>query len=173
METQGIHKRIYEIKGQRVMFDFDLAALYDVETRALNQAVKRNKDLFPADFMFRVSPSEWQVMSSQFVTTSSTRPKIAPPFAFTEHGVAMLANVLKSKKARKTSIAIVRAFIALKEYALSHKELTARLHELEDRFNKRFKDVSEAINYLLQKEKQEEKYRHRTQVGFKIQKKNS
>lgn len=85
----------------------------------------------------------------------------------------MLANVLKSKKARKTSIAIVRAFIALKEYALSHKELTARLHELEDRFNKRFKDVSEAINYLLQKEKQEEKYRHRTQVGFKIQKKNS
>lgn len=107
-------------------------------------------------------------MSSQNVMTYPVkRPKTALPFAFTEHGVTMLANVLKSKKARLTSIAIVRAFIALKQFALTHKELTAKLRELENRYNKQFKDVYEAINYLLQKDKQETEYRGRKYIGFK------
>ena len=97
------------------MLDFDLAELYEVETRVLNQAVRRNIDIFPLDFMFQLSLSEWESMSSQNVMTyPPKRPKSAMPLAFTEHGVTMLATVLKSKKARQTSIAIVRAFIALK-----------------------------------------------------------
>lgn len=120
------------MRGQRVMFDFDLAKLYEVETRVLNQAVKRNLDLFPEDFIFQLTPNEWKTVSSQIVMTYPLkRPKKAIPLVFTEHGVVMLANVLKSKKARLTSISIVRAFIALRQLALSHKELTAKLHQLE------------------------------------------
>ena len=125
MQLQKIETKIYEVRGQKVMLDFDLANLYEVETRVLNQAVKRNIDIFPDDFMFQLTPKEWETMSSQIVMTYPLkRPKTAYPLAFTEHGVAMLANVLKSKKARQTSIAIVRAFIALKQFALTHKELT-------------------------------------------------
>lgn len=140
MQLQIIQKKIYEIRGQKVMLDFDLAKLYQVETRILNQAVKRNIDIFPYDFMFRLTQKEWENMSSQIVMTYPIkRPKTALPLAFTEHGVTMLANVLKSKKARQTSIAIVRAF----------------------------KDVYEAINYLMQKDKRETQQRKRRHIGFK------
>jgi len=115
MEIDRIQTKIYEVREQKVMLDFDLAELYEVETRVLNQAVKRNIDIFPEDFMFQLSKTEWESMSSQIVMTYPIkRPKTALPLAFTEHGVTMLANVLKSKKARLTSIAVVRAFIALK-----------------------------------------------------------
>ena len=168
MQLQVIQKKIYEVRGHQVMLDFDLAQLYEVETRALNQAVKRNIDIFPDDFMFQLTKTEWETMSSQNVMTyPSKRPKSAMPLAFTEHGVTMLANVLKSKKARQTSVAIVRAFIALKQFALSHKDLTEQLKEMENRYNKQFKDVYEAINYLLQKDKQETEQKERKRVGFK------
>ena len=151
------------------MLDFDLAELYEVETRILNQSVKRNIDLFPEDFHFQLTAKEWKNMSSQIVMTYPLkRPKSALPLAFTEHGVTMLANVLKSKKARQTSVAIVRAFISIKKFVLSHKELTAKLKELEKRYNKSFKDVYEAINYLLQKDKQIVDFKERKQIGFKI-----
>lgn len=150
------------------MLDYDIAELYEVETRILNQAVKRNIDLFPQDFMFQITLKEWEDMSSQFVMTSvSKRPKTALPLVFTEHGVTMLANVLKSKKARQTSIAIVRAFIALKQFALTNTELNNKLKELENTYNKQFKDVYEAINYLLQKDKQETTQKERKQIGYK------
>ena len=101
MQLQLIQKKIYELRGQKVMLDFDLAELYEVETRALNHAVKRNIDIFPSDFMFQLTKKEWKTMSSQIVMTSPLkRPKSALPLAFTEHGVTMLSNVLKSKKAR-------------------------------------------------------------------------
>jgi bifunctional pyridoxal-dependent enzyme with beta-cystathionase and maltose regulon repressor activities len=128
MQVQVIQKKIYEIRGQRIMLDFDLAELYEVETRVLNQAVIRNIDLFPEDFMFQLSLNEWEGMSSQIVMTYPLkRPKNALPFAFTEHGVTMLANTLKSKKARLTSIAVVRAFIALKQFALNYNEISDKL----------------------------------------------
>src|ERR1035437_5276249 len=168
MQLQVIQKKIYEVRGHQVMLDFDLAQLYEVETRALNQAVKRNIDIFPDDFMFQLTKTEWETMSSQNVMTyPSKRPKSAMPLAFTEHGLTMLANVLKSKKARQTSVAILRAFIALKQFALSHKDLTEQLKEMENRYNKQFKDVYEAINYLLQKDKQETEQKERKRVGFK------
>lgn len=168
MQFEKIQTKIYEIHGQKVMLDFDLAELYEVETRALNQAVKRNIDIFPEDFMFQLSQSEWESMSSQIVMTyPAKRPKTSLPFAFTEHGVTMLANVLKSKKARLTSIAVVRAFIALKRFALNYKELSEKLKEIESLYNKQFKDVYEAINYLLQKDNQETVQKQRTRIGFK------
>ncbi len=167
MQLQKIQTKIYEIRGQKVLFDFDLAELYEVETRVLNQAVKRNIDIFPSDFMFQLTESEWGRMSSQIVMTSpNKRPKSALPFAFTEHGVTMLANVLKSKKARLTSIAIVRAFIALKQFISSYHELSEKLKDLESKYNTQFKDVYEAINYLLQKDKIEINQKERKRIGF-------
>lgn len=167
MQVQVIQQKIYEIRGHKVMLDFDLAKLYEVETRILNQAVKRNLDIFPEDFMFQLNGKEWNTMSSQFVMTyPAKRPKTALPFAFTEHGVAMLANVLKSKKARQISVSIIRAFILLKQIALHYREFSDKLNELEDLYNRQFKDVYEAINYLLQKDKQETEQRKRQRIGF-------
>ncbi len=168
MELKTIQSRIYEIRGQKVMLDFDLAELYEVETRALNQAVKRNIDLFPEDFMFQLTQNEWSTMSSQIVMTYPVkRPKSAFPFAFTEHGVAMLANVLKSKKARLTSIAIVRAFISLKQFVLNYKELSEKLFALESKYDVHFKDIYEAINYLLARDKMQSQQKDRKRIGFK------
>ena len=115
-QLELIQSKIYEIKGQRVMLDFDLAELYQVETRVLNQAVKCNIDRFPEDFMFQVTAEEWVVISSQFVMTSrNKRPKSALPLAFTEHGVVMLSSVLRSDIAVQTSVLITRAFVAMRQ----------------------------------------------------------
>lgn len=151
------------------MLDFDLAELYEVETKRLNEAVKRNTERFPERFMFRLTVIEWENMRSQIATASiQTKRNVAvTPFAFTEHGVTMLASVLKSDKAIKVNIAIVEAFIALKEFALNYKEIDDKLKELENTYNKQFKDVYEAINYLLQKDKQETNQKERKQIGYK------
>ena len=115
-QLELIQSKIYEIRGQRVMLDFDLAELYQVETRVLNQAVKRNIDRFPEDFMFQVTAEEWVVISSQFVMTSrNKRPKSALPLAFTEHGVVMRSSVLRSDIAVQTSVLITRAFVAMRQ----------------------------------------------------------
>jgi len=167
MDLQVIQNRIYEVRGQRMMLDFDLAELYQVETRVLNQAVKRNADLFPEDFMFKLSKEEWGMLSQIVMTYPAKRPKSALPLAFSEHGVTMLANVLKSKKARHASIAIVRAFIALKQFALQYKDMSDELKALEIKYNKQFKDVYEAINYLLKKDKVHEGQNNRKRIGFK------
>ena len=169
MQLQVIQTKIYEVRGQKVMLDYDLAALYDAETKRLNEAVKRNTERFPERFMFRLTVNEWQDMRSQIATASDqTKRNIrVTPFAFSEHGVTMLASVLKSKKAIQMNIAIVEAFIALKEFALNYKELADKLKELEKTYNKQFKDVYEAINYLLQKDKQETSQKERKQIGYK------
>jgi len=151
------------------MLDFDLAELYEVETRALNQAVRRNGDIFPEDFVFQLSFAEWKIMSSQNVMTyPAKRPKTALPLAFTEYGVTMLANVLKSQKARQTSITIVRAFIALKQFAVNYREISEQLRVLETKYNKQFRDVYEAINFLLKRDKQNIDQNQRRRIGFKI-----
>jgi len=115
MELQIIQNKIYEIRGQRVRLDFDLAKLYNVETRVLNQSVKRNIERFPEDFMFQLNEIEWNNMSSQFVMTSmSKRPKSALPLAFTEHDVTMLSSVLRNNTAIQINIQVVRAFVAVR-----------------------------------------------------------
>jgi hypothetical protein len=144
-DIQAIQNKIYEIRGQRVMLDFDLAAMYGVETRALNQAVRRNVKRFPEDFMFQVSEIEWQVISSQFVMTSRTkRPKSALPLAFTEHGALMLSSVLRSDIAVDTSIKITRAFVAMRQ-AINVIALPSKLSELE----KSIEDLRTEVDEIL------------------------
>ena len=166
------------------MLDFGLAELYEVETKNLNLAIKRNVIRFPSDFMFQLNKEEWESLRLQIETSnniSATKENLRLqnatsnkrggrrylPYAFTEHGVAMLASVLKSDKAALMNIAIVRAFIALKHFALTHKDLTDKLKELENKYNKQFKDVYEALNYLLQKNKQQLEQSERKRIGFK------
>ena len=124
-----VQNLIYEIRGQRVMLDSDLAKLYQITTSALNEAVRRNNDRLPLDFMFQLTGEEVLNMSSQFVTTSK-RPKSALPFAFTEQGVAMLASVLKSPIAIAASISIMRAFVQVRQYLLTTASMSSELREL-------------------------------------------
>ena len=149
------------------MLDFDLSKLYEVETRALKQAVKRNIDRFPNDFMYILTDDEVNEMVSQNVIPSKSYFGGALPFAFTEQGVSMLSSVLRSQKAIQVNIAIMRAFVFIKQYALTHKDLTDKLKELETKYNKQFSDVYEAINYLLKKDKQETEQKERKRIGFK------
>ena len=131
-QLELIQSKIYEIRGQRVMLDFDLAELYQVETRVLNQAVKRNIDRFPEDFMFQVTAEEWVVISSQFVMTSrNKRPKSALPLAFTEHGVVMLSSVLRSDIAVQTSVLITRAFVAMRQMIANSPVIMSAQHQKE------------------------------------------
>ena len=157
------------------MLDFDLAELYGTETKYLKRAVRENIKRFPADFMFELSKTEWETLRCNFSTLEKGNgrgkyPKYLP-FAFTEQGVAMLSAVLNSDKAIDVNIAIMRAFVFIRQYALSHKDLTKKLKELERKYSRQFKDVYEAINYLLQKDKQNvqqnEKWKERKQIGFK------
>jgi hypothetical protein len=169
MDLQIIQNKIYEIRGQKVMLDYDLAELYETETKRLKEAVRRNIDRFPVDFMFEVTREEYTFLRSQFASLEKGRGKYSKfsPFAFTEQGVAMLASVLNSSKAIQVNISIVRAFVYIRQYALTHKDLTEKLKELETRYNKKFKDVYEALNYLLQKDKQQTEQSKRKRIGFR------
>lgn len=171
------------------MLDFDLAELYEAETKVLNQAVKRNIYRFPADFMFRLSIKEWDTIRSQNVTaskkgnqsqivTSSQKHRGSNPYAFTEHGVTMLASVLKSKKAVDMNIAIVRAFVALREFVNRHKDLSEQIHglrlELQERIGEhdvQLSSIYDALENLLDKKEDEnakkKNWKERERIGFK------
>ena len=192
---ERIVNKIHIIRDQKVMLDFDLAVLYEVETKRLNEQVKRNMDRFPKDFMFRLTVKEWnfirsqiatasaqeidlqkdKTMRSQFATASQTkRNTVITPYAFTEHGVTMLASVLKSERAVKMSIAVVRAFIELKKNALQYKEVIEQIENLKDHIGEhddQLNSIYEAIEKLLDdkvdKELQEEKWGNRKRIGFK------
>jgi phage regulator Rha-like protein len=134
MELSVIQSKIYEIRGTKVMMDFDLAEMYQVETRILNQAVKRNINRFPEDFMFQLTPKEWGYMSSQIVMTyPAKRPKSATPQVFTEHGVTMLSSTLRSEKAVTISIQIVRAFVAMRKYLTELSTTSQEIADLKER----------------------------------------
>lgn len=169
MQIEIIRSKIYEIRGLKVMLDVDLAELYEVETRVLNQAVKRNADRFPDDFMIQITRDEYNSLRSQIVILESGRGKYSKylPYAFTEQGVAMLSSILRSSKAIQVNIQIMRAFVFMRQYALTHKDLTDKLHELENRYDQQFKDVYDAINFLLQKESQETEQKQRKRIGYK------
>ncbi len=193
MKTEIIHDKIYEIRGEKVMLDFDLAQLYEVETRVFNQTVKRNIDSFPKDFMFRLTKKEWKDMISQIVISSEIfskegtnmtshsvissqlkRKLSLPPYAFTEHGVAMLAGVLKSQKAIKMNIAIVRAFISLKRLVHSNLSALSLIKELRDRIDEhdiQLNSIYDALENMLDKKEEEKsqkiKWEKRERIGFK------
>ena len=149
--TERIEKAILLIRGQKVLLDSDLAELYEVETKVLNQAVKRNIDRFPADFMFRLTREEVDVLNrSQTVTGSQKhRDPRYPPYAFTEQGVAMLSSVLRSERAVAVNIEIMRTFVKLRQLLASHSELARRLDDLEAKYDKHFQVVFEAIRQLM------------------------
>ena len=151
------------------MLDFDLAELYETETKRLKEAVRRNFKRFPPDFMFELSRDEYNSLRTQIATLEKGRGKYSKfnPFAFTEQGVAMLSSVLNSEKAILVNISIMRAFVLIRQYALNHKDLTDKLKELETKYNKQFRDVYEAINYLLKKDKQETDQKKRKRIGYK------
>ena len=148
---ERIEKSILLIRGQKVMLDRDLAELYEVPTKVLKQAVKRNIDRFPHDFMFVLTRQEFTDLRSQFVTSSS--PKWGgsryEPMAFTEQGVAILSSVLRSKRAVQVNIEIMRAFVHIREMLASHKDLMRKLEALEEKYDDQFKIVFEAIAELM------------------------
>lgn len=166
MQLTIIQQKIHTLRGERIMLDFDISGLYQVETKVLNQAVKRNISRFPEDFMFQLTETEWNNLRSQFVT-SSWGGRRHLPYAFTEHGVTMLSSVLKSEKAVQMNIAVIRAFIALREAAQQYKELNKKLAEIEQTTQKHFKDIYQALHYLLEKKKAEEDFSKRERIGFR------
>ena len=148
---ERIQRSIFLIRGEKVMLDADLAEIYGVTTKALNQAVKRNAIRFPEDFMFRLTATEADKLNrSQFVTGSQKhRDPRFPPFAFTEHGALMLANVLNSERAALTSVQVVRAFVRLRQMLASNAELSHKLATLEKKYDEQFKIVFDAIRQLM------------------------
>ncbi len=169
MELQIIQNRIYEIRGMRVMLDYDLAKLYNVENRALKQAVKRNIDRFPApDFMFELTREESDAAIELGVSQNVIPPgyNVGSSFimAFPELGVAMLSSVLKSKKAIQVNISIMRAFVTLRQYSLGYAELNRKLDELMIETNVQFSDIYEALTELASQKELDNKPRKR--VGY-------
>jgi len=166
---ERIEKSILLIRGHKVMLDADLAVLYGVPTKTLNQAVKRNIDRFPEDFMFRLTKDETkQLNRSQIVTGSQKhRDPRFPPYTFTEHGAVMLASILKSPTAVETSILVVRAFIRMRQLLASQKGLMEKILAMEKKYDEQFQIVFEAIRQLM---KEEEKPKH--QIGFRTGKKD-
>ncbi len=146
---ERITRSILLIRGHKVMLDADRAVLYGVETGALTRAVRRNFDRFPADFMFRLIKQEFEHLRCQFGTSSGWGGRRYPPYAFTEQGVAMLSSVLRSKRAVKVNIEIMRAFVQLREMLASHANLARKLSALERKYDAQFKVVFDAIRELM------------------------
>ena len=149
MPMERVEKRIILIRGQKVMLSTDLAELYEVEARTLVQAVKRNIGRFPPDFMFHLTREEFADLKSQIVISSWGGMRRGTPYAFTEQGVAMLSSVLRSERAVQVNIAIMRAFVQLREMLSSHADLARKLEEMEKKYDSQFKVVFDAIRQLM------------------------
>src|SRR5256886_14641366 len=145
----AIEKRIFVLRGHRVMLSFDLAALYGVEPKVLIQAVKRNSDRFPEDFMFQLTDQEFRNLKSQIVTSSWGGLRRAKPYAFTEQGVAMLSSVLRSKRAVQVNIAIMRTFVQLRRLMDTNRDLARKIEALEKKYDEQFAEVFAAIKELI------------------------
>ena len=171
MEIKVIQKKIFEIRGHKVMLDSDLAAMYEVETKVFNQSIKRNIDRFPEEFMFQLTVKEWELTWSQFVTRSQrSRRKDSLPYAFTEHGITMAASILKSETAIRMNIAIVRAFIELRKFASQYVDIIVQLKDLKDRVGNHdahLDKIYEALDRLLTKQDEEVDWEARQRIGFK------
>lgn len=197
---ESIQNRIYTIRDERIMLDYDLAALYEVETKVLNQAVKRNIMRFPEDFMFRLTSAEWEALKSQIshepnshfdmrsqivtssgpiknnssfvisIDTTKNRPVKNLPFAFTEHGIAMLSGVLHSEKAIKMNIAIMRTFIAVKKLSTQQLDIIQQIKSMQDRLGNHDTQLTElyqAMENLIDENMARKRWDNRPRIGFK------
>jgi phage regulator Rha-like protein len=175
--TERVESCIYEVRGKKVIVDSDLAAIYGVETRVLNQAVKRNAERFPADFVFQLTKAEvaeWRFLRSQSVILKSGQHLKYLPYAFTEHGAIMAATVLNSPQAVQMSLFVVRAFVKMRETLAGNRELSHKLEELERKLTERLDDHEGAIRHLLDELQQlvnppEPPEPPRRQIGFHVQ----
>ena len=167
MRPPAIQSKIYEVRGQKIMLNFDLADMYETETKYLRRSVKNNLKRFPPDFMFTLTKAEWETLRCSFSTSNKRGGIRYMPYAFTEQGVSMLSGILNSDKAIGVNIAIMRALVFVRQYALNHKDLTDKLKELEIKYIHQFKDVYKAINYLMKKDKLEIEQKQRRRIGFK------
>jgi hypothetical protein len=159
-----VERKIFLIRGRRVMLDRDLAELYGVETRVLNQAVKRNLNRFPEDFMFQLTQAEMENWKSQIVISNKDKMGLRKaPYAFTENGVAMLSSVLGSERAVEVNIQIMRTFTRLREMLLTHKDLQRKIEDMEKKYDHQFKIVFDAIKQLLTYEEPKKKM----PIGFR------
>jgi hypothetical protein len=163
MEIEVIQNKIHEVRGCKVMLDFDLATLYETETKRIKEAVKRNPNRFPEDFMFELE-SEFNSLRSQIATLKKGRGQHTKylPFAFTEQGVAMLSSVLKSDKAIDINISIMRTFVAIRQFALNYSELQNKIMEIEGQFP----EIYNVLNYLVEKDSNNTDT-ERTKIGYK------
>ena len=157
---ESVISKIYIVKNQRVMMDFDLAEIYGIETKRLKEAVRRNIERFPEDFMFELTQHEFQNLRTQ-IASSSWGGSRYPPFAFTEHGAVMLASVLNSETAIKASIFVVRTFVKLRQIINNYQSLSDRVDDLEDKFDVQLSHILEAIEELS-----EQKNAPREPIGF-------
>jgi phage regulator Rha-like protein len=158
---ETIRQKIYMIRGEKVMFDHDLAELYGVETRTLNQAVRRNKDRFPADFMFQLNKKETEFLRYQFGTLEMGRYSKYSPYVFTEQGVAMLSSVLNSRRAVQVNIQIIRTFTMLRKILSTHKELREKIDAMEQKYDKRFRVIFDTLRLLIKEDAKPKK-----KIGF-------
>jgi hypothetical protein len=166
MELELIKRSILEIRGKKVILDFELAKMYQTETKRLKESVRRNIKRFPDDFMFELSLQEWNSLRTQFAT-SMKGGTTHPPFAFTEQGVAMLSGLLNSDVAIEVNINIMRAFVLMRQFALTYQELSEQLKDLERKHNQKFDDIEQVLNYLIQIDKKQTQTGIRKQVGYK------
>jgi hypothetical protein len=165
MELELIKNSILDIRGKRVILDYELAKLYGIETKRLKESVRRNIRRFPEDFMFELSQEEWLNLRTQFATSSWGGKRFAP-FAFTEQGVAMLSSVLNSDTAIDINISIMRAFVLMRQWALEYQDLQEKLTDLEKRFGQKFTDIEQVLNYLIQKDQKQVQQGGRKRIGF-------
>jgi hypothetical protein len=166
MEIEHIKNSILEIRGKKVILDFDLAKMYQLETKYLKRTVRNNLKRFPPDFMLELSLEEWEILRCNF-STSSWGGSRYPPFAFTEQGVAMLSGLLNSDLAIQMNIAIMRAFVMIRQWALTYQELSDKLSDLEKLHNQKFNDIDQVLKYLLQKDHSKTQQAQREQLGYK------
>ena len=160
--AENIFRRILTVRGHRVMLDADLAELYDVPTKAFNQAIQRNMNRFPADFMFQLTEEEFAGLRSQFVTSKKGRGgRRYLPYVFTEQGIAMLSGVLNSHRAVQVNIAIMRAFVRMRRMLVSHEELARKVAAIEGKYDSQFRVVFDAIRALMEPPKTP-----RQRIGF-------
>lgn len=165
MELQVIQNRIYQIRGLNVMLDFDLAEMYDVQTKRLKEQVRRNIERFPPDFMFELTKNEWtELVAICDQLPSNLKHSTVTPFAFTQEGVAMLSGVLRSPTAIQVNISIMRAFVALRQYALGYSELNQKLETFMIETNMQFNEIYQALTELASQKEEENKPRKR--IGY-------
>jgi hypothetical protein len=162
MEIEVIQNKIFEIRGCKVMLDFDLALLYNVENKRLKASVRRNINRFPEDFMFELTEMEFTNLRTKFSSSSYGGLRYMP-FAFTEQGIAMLSSVLNSEKAIEVNISIIRAFVTFRQFSLTYSELKNRISVIESQFP----DIYKALNYLVDKDAVSKKNEERNKIGYK------